>query len=504
MQICVHLDPARLFRWHSVLLTALGAAGHEAVVSFVDNPEPLPTSLTAVFDYDRARSHAGDDRLSTHLLAAALASAPRYAGGGYGLMLDLSCASRVATHPGRVLRPLYDGSYKDYALFDALLHQRAPMLTVADSAHRDHVWTIGRPAIEMPWRPARNLDEIASRLVEGLVRAASQVAGGAHPSHEREEQVSFAGRSGIFSAAAGLARHRIRRKVSRLREALTGDTPKWHVAWRRINTGAAIEPATLQLGDFQVLDDGGKGYFADPFVFCREGIVHVFVEEVPNASRRGIISHFTLAACGTPSPVACVLDTGSHLSYPFVFVHEEAVYMLPESSAAGGLDLYRAAQFPSRWEKVARLIEGRVHDATLVRHGGRWWISAGSETLQSSSWDGLSLYSAEELTGPWQPHALNPVLVDASAARPAGAFWLDGQGHLMRPAQDCSKGYGAAITLRRVLALDEATFSEETSGTIAFAPGTGLMGPHTLSRGGGFELIDLYARPSRLRTLFRS
>ncbi len=453
MQICVHLDAARLYRWHLALLAALSENGHEVAVSFGDTPEPLPTSFTVLIDYDHARTRAGTDRFSTLLRPEAFAAWPQYAGGGYDIMIDLSSASAIKTHPGRVVRPLYDGSFKDYALFHAILQQRSPVLSVSDSVTRDHVWALGRPAIETPWRPAYAMDNITSRVVEGLVRVANRIALGEIPQDELPQERTAAGRSSILPAASVFARRCVPRKAARIGELLTGNEAKWHVAWRRITAQAATQSASqeLELTAYRTLEDGGRRYFADPFVFAHEG----------------------------------------------------GIYMLPESSAAGGLDLYRAKRFPHEWEKTTRLVEGRIHDATLFAHEGRWWIAAGSETFQSSSWDGLSLFYAESLTGPWHPHPLNPVLVDAAAARPAGALWRDDAGRLIRPAQDCTGGYGSRLTLRAITRLDPETFAEETVGTVSFAARSGILGPHTLSRGGGFEVIDLFARPSALRAGYR-
>lgn len=503
MQVCVHVDSARIYRWHLALLAASQAAGHDVVVSFVDTPEPLPTSWTVVMDYDRARSHATSDTMSTHVTGKFLSGVPRYGGGGYDLMIDVSSASRVRTHPGRVIRPLFDGSYKDYALIQSLLEQHAPFLAVANSASRDHIWNIGLPAIEQPWRPARSFDMVTSRLIEGLVDVANRIAAGEGPSNETTPTRNFAGRSSILAAAGVFARKRAKRKFTRLTEKLSGNEAKWHVAWRTIEAGTAPAPGTLLLRSFKILEDDGQRYFADPFLFEHRGVVHVFVEEVPAATGRGIISHFTLSSEGVPSKVTPVLDTGSHLSYPFVIAHEGQIYMLPEASSAGGLDLYRATSFPHKWEKCARLIEGRVHDATPFEHEGRWWMAAGSESLQSSSWDGLSIFAALQLPGPWTPHAGNPVLIDAAAARPAGPLWRDAQGALMRPAQNCTQGYGSSLTLRRITRLDADGFSEETIGAISFAPSAQIAGPHTLGRAGGFEVIDLFARPSVLRAGYR-
>ncbi|MGL4396098.1 MAG: glucosamine inositolphosphorylceramide transferase family protein, partial [Hyphomicrobium sp.] len=92
--------------------------------------------------------------------------------------------------------------------------------------------------------------------------------------------------------------------------------------------------------------------------------------------------------------------------------------------------------------------------------------------------------------------------VDARSTRPAGPLWMDGA-HLIRPTQDCSTGYGGQVTLNRIERLDEGAFAETAIGTIAFDAGLNVRGPHTVVRGAGLELIDLYARPSALRAGYR-
>lgn len=519
MRIHVYLDTARLFRWHLALLELLAADGHVLSVSFEDNSEPLPVSLTALFDYDRARSGATNTRFSTRMDRQAFATYLADKTGTKpaplaGIALDLATSTKVTTRPERVLRPLYDGAIKDYALFHALLEQRAPALAVADSLTEAAIWNIGFPALETPWRIATSFDHVTSRLVQGLGRVIGKIAAGLQPGDARVAvpENGAALRPSILASAGLFAASRAARKITRVREKITRDAAKWHVAWRTIAEGATPEPGICNLAEFRILADDGKRFFADPFVFLKNGVRHVFVEELPDATGRGHISHFTISADGIASTPRPVLETPHHLSYPLVFEHGGEIWMLPETSAAGGLDLYRAERFPDSWTKVARLIEGRIHDATFFSHGGRLWIAAGNETLQSSTWDGLSLYSADALLGPWEAHPENPVLIDARCARPAGGLWMAG-GALYRPAQDCSEAYGGGLTLRRVTELTRERFSEETVGAITFGsnasapkihkPGGRIFGPHTLSRAGDLEVIDLYARPSALRAGYR-
>ncbi len=506
MFIAVHLDQARLFRWHWALIKALRERGHEVSVQFRDTSEPLPTSLTAILDFDHVRTRAAPDRFSTHLSAAAFAgeAAPPSASRASApdVSIDLSVASRVKRIDGRVLRVCYDGEPKDYALFHALLDGRAPQLSVLDTEGMRH-WMIGLPALEMPSRLAPSLDQTTSRLVEGLLRIIARISAGEHAPVPHETSSEELSGQSILQAAGSFASRRALRKAASLRDRITGNAPRWHVAFRRVGDEAP-KAASLNLSDFKILPDDGKRFYADPFIFVHDRVRHVFVEELPDDTGTGIISHFQISDDGEASRPHPVLKQPFHLSYPFVFERDGTIYMLPEQSAAGGLDLYRAQSFPHTWVHDARLIDGHLHDATLFEHGGLLWIAAGTQALQSSTWDALSLFWATSLKGPWTPHEKNPVRIDARSARPAGPLWRDVRGHLIRPAQDCSGGYGSRLTLSVIRDLTPQTFDEEPAGIIEFGGGLPLLGPHTIGRGGGFEVIDLYARPGAIRAGYRT
>jgi hypothetical protein len=502
MRIAVLLDRGRLFRWHLALIEALRGGGHDVFAQFRDSAEVLPASLTAILDFDHVRMRVGPDRFSTHLLPNALAAYRAPETFRPELTIDLSTASFEAAANGRWLRPLYDGSAKDHTLFHALLNGAAPRLSISDTGVSED-WIIGWPAIEQPARFALSLDHVSSRVVEGLIRVVANIGRGQQPTGQRFGAAAGRRPSSILSAAGRFAASRGARKLMRVREKLAGDEAKWHVAWRKIDTPSPPRPGLLDLTAYKVLPDDGARYYADPFVYVHQRALHVFVEEVPNATGRGIISHFTMGADGQVSKPVPVLEASHHLSYPFVFSRDGTIWMMPDAHAGGGLDLYRAVDFPSRWEKAQRLIDAPLHDATLFSHAGYLWIAATARAFQGASWDALSLYYAETLLGPWTPHAQNPVLIDAAGARPAGPVFEAGI-DVFRPAQDCSQAYGGKTTLKRIVRLDPEHFEEESAGAIAFAGDIEILGPHTLSRGGGYEFVDLYARPSALRAGYQA
>ncbi len=501
MHIAAHLDRARVFRWHLALIKALEAAGHSVIVRFRDTSEPLPTSLTAILDFDRVRTHAGIERYATRMSPDAFAQYLVEQSTPVELSIDLSVSSRVRRIDGRVLRAFYDGEPKDYTLFHALLDQRAPHLTVLDTDSM-RTWDIGLPALETPMRLGPSLDQVTSRLVEGLTAIVARIAAGERAPIPHEAASSDLPGQSMLQSASGFASARARRKLVNVRDRITGDAPRWHVAWRKVFSETP-DAAVLDLSEFRILAEDGKRFYADPFVFVHNATCHVFIEELPDTTGIGVISHFVIGGDGEATRPRCVLEEPHHLSYPLVFARDGQIWMLPEQAAGGGLDLYRADPFPDRWVKEARLIDGRLHDATLFEHDGLLWIAAGSEAPQSSTWDALSLYWASSLTGPWTAHARNPVLVDARSSRPAGPLWRDG-GRLLRPAQDCSGGYGSRLTIAAITELSPTAFAQEVLGHIQFGASHRLLGPHTICRGGGYEVVDIYARPGAILAGYRS
>ncbi|TIW06985.1 MAG: formyl transferase, partial [Mesorhizobium sp.] len=136
------------------------------------------------------------------------------------------------------------------------------------------------------------------------------------------------------------------------------------------------------------------------------------------------------------------MEEPHHLSYPFVFEQDGQTWMIPESGAARNVSLYRAVEFPYRWTREACLMEGiEGYDTTPFWHAGGFWFFVSPRLWRSTSWDVLSLYRAESLTGSWTSHAANPVLLDARLSRPAGAVIRHG-GRTLRPVQDCARVYG--------------------------------------------------------------
>lgn len=238
-------------------------------------------------------------------------------------------------------------------------------------------------------------------------------------------------------------------------------------------------------------------YLADPFGLIRGDALHVFVEAFDYRTKRANIERheFGLTDLAWRSQ-ATVLDLPFHLSYPQVFEHAGGTWMVPESYQAGEIALYRAMDGSlDRWERQGALLSGLPGaDASLIEHGGRWWMFYTLVGLGGRDQRELHVAHASALAGPWTPLAANPVRDDRRGARPAGRPFIGRDGMLMLPVQDSSGGYGSATRLLRFPVLTPERVVVEAGEerlTGDLVSDTYTAGLHTLSGCGGFTLIDV-------------
>jgi hypothetical protein len=242
--------------------------------------------------------------------------------------------------------------------------------------------------------------------------------------------------------------------------------------------------------------------YADPFLFEHEGRHHLFCEEIAPGAKRAVISHTELRlGGGAADPPAPVLQQPYHLSYPFVFVHDDGIFMIPETHAVRRVELYRAVDFPHTWRAEAVLLEDlSASDATLLLHDERIWLFVAIAAPDASGLDELHLYWAERLQGPWCPHPCNPVVSDVRCARAAGAIRRWGS-QLVRPGQDGSLRYGGAISFRAIDVLSTTAYAEHEIARLEPSDlGGRARATHTYAADARFEAIDLRRRELRLRT----
>jgi hypothetical protein len=487
----LRLSRSDLRAWQVELARAVAQLPDTRVgVTWCDDSAPTEKDLERLLRLER-RVHRLPPGGSALMPADQLAGLERLAPGSADpICLDLT-GSPVADGDWWSLR--FDGGAGAGAAAAALLAGRFPVVEVVSAGGR--VIASGRPGSEQPGITAAALDDVLAGCVT-LVVAAVQGTSLRLPTGQVEQPGPAAPRSPAQQALRMLGSTPARRAYRALYRA-----PHWRVGWRYVDGDGVIDTLRLPDSGWHDLPDDGHHFYADPFPIEVDGRTFLFVEDFDHRVGRGVISVLEFDHSGPLGTPVRALTHDVHLSYPCVLEDEGELWMIPETSAAGTVELYRATDFPYRWTLDTVLLRDiDASDVTPFRHDGRWWLSATVRRGGSCS-DALHLWYADSLHGPWVPHERNPVVLDIASARPAGRV-VHRDGRLFRPAQDGTGGYGSAVTLTEIVRLGPEIFEQRLVARLE--PGAGWAGRrlHTLNRAGRLEVIDGSARSPRFSLPF--
>ena len=242
---------------------------------------------------------------------------------------------------------------------------------------------------------------------------------------------------------------------------------------------------------------------ADPFLFAHEGETYVFYEAYTPSNTKAHIAVGRLVG-NSLERQGIALKAEHHLSYPFIFRHDDGIFMIPETNRARRLEVWRCVEFPMRWELHATALEGQSSaDSALFPFGGKWWLFTNLSEFHAYE-DHCSELHVFEVDGPdlkWmKPHRNNPVVMGSTEARNGGRPFEQG-GRLYRPSQRNEYGiYGYGLNIMEVEELDLETYSERCVRTIKpdFAPG--IVACHHMDASNGRYIIDaMFADQAALR-----
>jgi hypothetical protein len=492
--IALVIDPAHVRVVHLELAQRLCGLAERVTITPGRPQCPLPASVDLLFELERM-IHRFRPRLTQPVDFRTLALPETGPEETPDLIVDL-CGCESASG-GRTIHLLFDGASGEAALLGALVAGTMPVVEVVQADTRVRLAS-GIPCADNATSIFEAFECVLARVIPLLIR-------GIATDRQSESPAIWASRPtlrtrSILAVEAKAIAHAIVRHLY----ALCFYTPHWRVCWRSVVGQQDLWSArTLSNTDWAIVPDPGFRFYADPFPFQHRGRTYLFVEDLDHRQNKGVISVIPFDSNGPSRPARIVLEEPWHLSYPFLLEHAGEIWMIPESSANGTVSLYRAARFPDRWVREATLLSGiEASDATVVRQNGLFWMFAATRDGAGSWSDTMSIFFAQDLLGPWSAHPRNPILIDQTAARPAGAMVIR-DGRLWRPVQDCAQGYGTGIGLAEITRLDVEGFDQTIHAVLRPQAGWPGRRLHTLNRAGPIECIDGTAYSPRNRIVAR-
>lgn len=500
LRVAVQLDGLRAPAWVRALLREIRASdlAELALVVLGGTPEPPPRLLRAYETLDRRLFRVADDPLELVDVSADLDGVPRVGPGeplgaaGLDVALDLGSGPARPDLPAAARYGVWcfdQGSppgfwpvFRGDPVSPSLLRARGP----EGSSVLDRAWS-ATDATSLHRGRTAVLRKAGARLLRALrdPERAPPAAPPADPEPLHARPSTGAVLAHVGRVVYRLLRNRVSNRLYRT---------QWVVGVRELR-GDAIAPLAPEA--LAVIRPPPERFYADPFPIEHGGCRYVFFEDYPYAEGKGVISFCEIDAEGAPGPPERVLERPYHLSYPHVFTWSGDVWMLPETERNRTVELYRAREFPRRWERERVLLDDvAAVDATLFRDDEGFWLFTGLAATGGSLDDELHLFFADSPLGPWTPHPRNPLVCDVRRARPAGPLFRRG-GELLRPAQDCSVEYGHALVLHRVEVLSRSDYREVPVERIGPGWWPGARGTHTLSRSATLEAVDVKLRVRR-------
>jgi hypothetical protein len=272
----------------------------------------------------------------------------------------------------------------------------------------------------------------------------------------------------------------------------------WNIGFR-----LCPEEDSVVLGNgkftFKQLETDKRFWYADPFLFEKDGKTYLFVEMFDNKKERGVIGCSEYENGGFKKP-RVVLCESFHLSYPYVFEKDGDIYMMPETHEDGCIKTYKAVLFPYRWEQDDILVKDVNAVDTVIENG---LLITSLVCPQNDMSVDLCVFDA----GTGVQCGCSPVFTDSKTKRGAGKCF-DFNGKRIRPSQSCvNGGYGERLLFNEIKKCTESEyceteFSEITPENIETESKLTPCGVHTYARCGNIECVDMKFRRFNLPRLF--
>lgn len=236
-------------------------------------------------------------------------------------------------------------------------------------------------------------------------------------------------------------------------------------------------------------------FWADPFIYARDGKTYCFVEDYVYKTKRAHISVLEVSETGTRQIGECIKEP-FHLSFPFLFNYDGQLYMCPECSGSLQIRIYRCVGFPLQWELASVAMDNILAADTMIfKRAGVWWMLTSIDKSAINDYcSELYLFSSSSpLATDWKAHPQNPIRIDSEGGRNAGLLF-DGEKIFRMAQRHGYDQYGQGLLMYEVTELSETVYSEKLFSTINPNFKKGLLGVHHMSTTGQITVFDHISR----------
>ena len=270
-------------------------------------------------------------------------------------------------------------------------------------------------------------------------------------------------------------------------ERLLNSSPTWRVFifdsnWKEIDKTRGVE-----------IPNPEGCFSADPFLISSEMGEFLFVEEFSYAQKKAHIAVYDVST-SIPKRLGIALNEEFHVSFPYVFRHENNFYMCPETIASRQVRLYKATNFPLDWELQSVLLDNIcAADPLIFFKDGKFWLLANVDPKCSGdSHSMLSVFYSDDLQSKsWLQSELNPVLFDASCARNGGLVCTNDSKLRFGQVQGFNL-YGESLRAFEIIKINEVEYKEVEVPLPKPDIGSTFVGMHHLSSIGGKTAVDIF------------
>jgi hypothetical protein len=236
-------------------------------------------------------------------------------------------------------------------------------------------------------------------------------------------------------------------------------------------------------------------FLADPFIVTKEDRTICFVEDYDFKQNIGSISAIEIFNNKSYQFLGEVIKEEFHMSFPYLFEYENELYMIPETSQANSIRLYKCINFPLKWDFQWDLISNIKTVDTMIFNTGKQWCLLTNEVKENGTDANSSLFayfSDSPLSQNWTPHENNPIVLNSEFSRNGGILKKDSILYRIRQQHGGKNLYGHSFSIAKILELSNSSFKEEQIQNIEPVFFRNLLGCHTMNENENYFVYDFY------------